>query len=128
MSSAASRLPAVDEKSLVKAAIAKGDAFQRKYGRSPGIIVRRHHDHLQSFFSEKESHSTNWPMCLRCNTIVVEYGIAHQNDKEVVILAKCHGKEQTLVIRKPYRDVMRQEPKWISEVCCLLTFFSKGDQ
>lgn len=114
----------LNEKALVKRAISDGQAFQKKYGVGPSIVVKRHHDHLSTLFSPREAQSSNWPMCLKCKNIVEGYGIAHDGDKEVEIYGECHGEKSGYTIRKPYKDVMQAEPAWLSEVCKFLTFFA----
>lgn len=113
----------VSTQMLVKKAIADGNAFQRKHGRAPGIIIKRHHDHLSTLFSPTEMTATRWPLCLKCRKIVQAYGIAHEHDRAIEIYAECHGEKAGATVQKPYKDVNEVEPNWLNEVCSMLTFF-----
>lgn len=112
------------EQDLVRRAIADGQAYQRRVGVAPNIIVKRHHDHLSTLFSGQEASYSGWPMCLRCKHIVEGYGIGDDRAREVEIYAECHGERQGHWVRKPYGDVMEIEPTWLNEVVRMMTFFS----
>lgn len=112
-------------KGLVKKAIADGQAFQKKHGVSPNIIVRRNHDHLSTLFSDREASVTNWPMCLTCKTIVEAYGIENENNLTFEVWAQCHGQKTSLTVTKKIRGP--QTDTWRREVMKYLTFFPKRE-
>lgn len=114
----------MSDQAAVRRAIAQGAAFQRQYGRAPGIIIRRHHDHVNAMYSPKEMSHSGWPICLRCRRIVEGYGVAHDGDTSVEVEAECHGEKTSYTVRKPYRDVLKAEPNWLTEVISMLTFFA----
>jgi hypothetical protein len=115
----------MNTKAIVKKAIADGQAFQQKYGRSPSIIVRRHHDHLSAVFGNREANASNWPMCLTCNHIVEGYGIENENATHFEVMAECHGEKTSLRVDKRSRGPATED--WKAEVLKYLTFFPKRE-
>lgn len=113
----------LDVQSVVKKAIADGLAFQRRYGRSPAIVVKKHHDHVNALLNGPETTGTNWPHCLRCGTIVHGFRLAHDGDTHVTMVLECHGEETSLEVRKPYKDVNEVEPDWLREVVSMMAVF-----
>lgn len=116
------------EQQIAKAALAKAASWQAARGVAPNIQVIRHHDHLSTFFSSKEASFTRWPICLKCSKphrqkIVEGYGIGEETNAYVEIEATCHGETRSCRVAKPYPTVLVDEPRWLSEVAQLITFF-----
>ena len=111
----------VDVQSVVKKAIADGKTFQRQYGRSPTIVIKRHHDHVNALLNGPETNGTNWPMCLKCGGIVHGFRIGHESSTHVEMVLECHGVEKAYEVRKPYADVNEVEPDWLREVVAMMT-------
>lgn len=68
--------------------------------------------------------SSPWPWCHKCKSIVVEYGKDDENDKRVVIYAKCHGNSASVEIVKPSRDITKRDPNWLRRSMRNLVFFA----
>lgn len=52
---------------------------------------------------------TNWPVCMTCHTDVDSVNVEEVGNYDVVIRARCHGKEAVIKIEFPFRITRRED-------------------